>query len=75
MEAVWDWGSKNAGPFTGLRIINFATGEETSIYWKDFKEIMDEQGPDAVMRLASVNRFEIKAIIAEEVRKISEQLK
>lgn len=74
MDAIWLWGLKSAGPYTGLYIVNFATGEKTSIYWQDFKEAMDEGGPTAVMRVAKVEEFQWKEKIAKEILEISRKL-
>ncbi len=73
MDAIWLWGLKNAGPFTGLYIVNFATGEKTNIYWKDFKEAMDSGGAEAVMRIAAehTETFEWNAKIASELLDLS----
>jgi hypothetical protein len=74
MDAIWLWGLKNAGPYTGLYIVNFATGEKTSIYWRDFKEAMDTGGADAVMRVASTEEFTWRECIAEELLDMSRRL-
>jgi len=73
MDAVWMWGQENAGPFTGLRIVNFASGEETSIMYGEFERLM-ELGPDEVMRAASVDRISVKKSIARELVEISKEL-
>jgi len=67
MDAIWMWGLDNAGPLTGIYIVDTATNEKTSIYWKDFLRAMEEGGPDAVMRVASTMQMRIKAKIASEL--------
>ena len=75
MDSIWEWGLDNgAGPFTGMYIVNFATGEKTSIYWKDFKEAMEIEGADAVMRVATVESFEWREQIASELLDMSRRL-
>jgi hypothetical protein len=71
MDSIWLWGLKGAGAYTGLYIVNFATGEKTSIYWRDFKEAMDAGGADAVMRVATVQEFTWKTKIASELLDLS----
>ena len=67
IDAIWMWGEENAGPFTQLRITNFATGEATVIMWKDFEEAMDIGGPDAIMRAASSDVVRVNRKIAREI--------
>ena len=75
VDAIWLWGLDNgAGPFTGLYIVNFASGEKTSIQWKDFKAAMEEGGPDAVIRVASTEYFEWKEAVASELLELSRRL-
>ena len=79
MEEIWLWGLKEgAGPFTGLYIVNFATGEKTSIYWREFKEAMESGGAEAVMRVASdaglTEEFVWKEKIAQEILDLSKRL-
>ena len=45
--------TEHAGPYSWLNISNLATREYTSITWQDFKKVMDEDGPEGVMRMAS----------------------
>ena len=75
IDAIWMWGLKNgAGPFTGLYVVNFATGEKTSMYWKDFKEAMDEGGASEVMRVATVEPFQWQEKLASELLDLSRKL-
>jgi hypothetical protein len=74
MDSIWLWGLQNAGPYTGMYIVNFATGEKTSIYWREFKEAMDSGGAEAVMRVASTEEFIWKEKIAEELLDLSKRL-
>ena len=73
MDAIWMWGQQNAGDFTGLNIINFATREETSIMYGEFERLM-EIGPDEVMRRASVDNFKIKASIVRDILAVAREL-
>jgi len=74
MDAVWLWGLGNAGPFTALYIVNFATGEKTSILWKDFEDAMEEGGVDAVMRVAAVEPVVWRESVARELFELSRKL-
>lgn len=67
------WGQENAGDFTGLRIVNFATGEETSLMYGQFEKLMDI-GPDEVMRKASVVKLTVNKSITRELIAISKEL-
>lgn len=67
MDAIWMWGQKNAGPFTGLYIVNFATREKIEINWNAFEESIERGGPDAVMKAASTKNFRIKKAISKEL--------
>jgi len=73
MDSIWLWGLKNAGPFTGMYIVNFATGEKTNIYWRDFKEAMESGGAEAVMRVAAdrTEIFEWNKKVATELLDLS----
>jgi len=73
MDAIWMWGQQNAGPFTGLYIVNFATREKAQMNWNQFEELMDSGGPDAVMRAAST-KFRIKKAISDELAIIRRKL-
>lgn len=73
MDSVWMWGEENAGPYTGLRIVNFATGEEVSMMYEQFEKLMDI-GPDEIMRHASIEKIEVKKHIAREILAISKEL-
>jgi hypothetical protein len=80
MEAIWMWGLKNAGPMTGMYIVNFATNEKTSIRWSDFLKFMENDDPDGIMRVA--HKFDIKPevnakidrLLAGEILKVAEEL-
>jgi hypothetical protein len=75
MDAIWLWGLDNgAGVYTGLYVVNFASGEKTSILWKDFKAAMDEGGADAVMRVATVEQMVWRESVARELLEISKRL-
>ena len=74
MDAIWMWGLSNAGDYTGLYIVNFATGEKTSIYWKDFKDAMDIGGAEAVMRAASTESMSLGVKVAVELLDLSRRL-
>jgi len=75
MDSIWMWGLDNgAGPFTSLYIVNFATGEKTSVNWKDFKAAMESGGPDAVMRVASTEELVWKEGVARELLDLSRRL-
>lgn len=74
MDAIWLWGLDNAGPFTDLYIVNFASGEKTSILWKDFKDAMEEGGADAVMRVAAVEPVVWRESVAAELLELSRRL-
>jgi hypothetical protein len=73
MDAIWDWGKRYAGDYTGMNIINFATNENTYVLWKQFKELMGSGGYDAIMRAASV-KMRMKRSIASAILKLSRQL-
>jgi hypothetical protein len=72
MDAIWTWGKKNAGEYTGMYIVNFATGEKVNIFWKDFERAADEGGYDAVMRAAKT--FRLKVRVASELLEMSRKL-
>lgn len=75
MDSIWIWGKKNAGPFTWMNITNFATKENTQMSFEDFEKLMAEGGPEAVLRVASLNtpvRMNVK--IARELLALSRQL-
>jgi len=72
LDAIWMWGKQNAGPFTQLNINNLATGEHTEMNYNQFESLMEEQGSDAVMRVAFVRPVRRK-IVAELLR-LSKQI-
>jgi GNAT superfamily N-acetyltransferase len=53
LDAVWTWAEREAGPLTSLFIANLATGETTSMLYKDFVETMNNSGYEGIMRRAS----------------------
>ena len=74
MDIVWSWGRRNAGPYTGLLISNFATGEKTQIMWEQFEKAMEEGGYDAVMRVAKVISNPVRRKVAVELLALSKKL-
>jgi hypothetical protein len=74
MDAVAEWGRREAGPFTGLDITNFATRENTVIRWEDFEKAVDEGGYDAVMRVAGVRRMALRWRVARELLALSKEI-
>jgi len=73
MDAIFMWGQKNAGDFTGLNIVNFATKEEVNIMYGEFERLMDI-GPDEVMRAASVQDIVIKDSVVRELLALSKEI-
>jgi hypothetical protein len=73
MDAIWTWGKKNAGPFTSLNIVNFATHENSQMNFQRFEEIMDQGGAEAVLRVAN-RRVGVKVRIARELLELSKKL-
>lgn len=73
MEEIWLWGLKNAGAYTGMYIVNFATGEKTNVYWNEFKDAMDNDNMEKVLRLGTT-KFKVKKEVAEELLKLSKSL-
>ena len=74
MEAIWALAKKDAGPFSQLYIVNFATKESTQMMYSDFEKTMDSEGADAVMRVAAVRGFSVKDSIARELLEISKEI-
>ena len=74
MDVIWAWGKRNAGPYTGLLISNFATGEKTQIMWEQFEQAVDSGGYEAVMRVAKVISNPIRRKIASELLALSKKL-
>lgn len=75
VEEIWLWGQENAGPFTMMNIINFATGEQIQLPFRTVDEQMEKNGVEGVLRAASIQeRFSIKPAIVRELVRISEEL-
>jgi len=74
MDTIWMWGKQNAGPFTGILISNFATGEKTQLTWENFERAMDEGGYDAVMRVAKTPSAPVRRKVAAELLALSKKL-
>jgi len=74
IEAIWMWGLRKAGDYTGMYIVNFATGEKTSTYWKDFKQAMEIGGASEVMRVATSEPAPLREIVAKELLDLSREL-
>ena len=73
MDAISEWCKKNAGPFTMLHMVNFATRENTEMLYSQFEQLVDEGGYDAVMRVAT-RRFSFRRGVARELLRISREL-
>lgn len=56
LEAIADFARMNLGPYSGMTIVNMATGESNYLLYPDFKALMDEDNVEAVLRAASVER-------------------
>ena len=75
MDAILMWGKKYAGPFTWLNMSNFATRENTQMNYEQFKTLMDDDGADAVLRVASANQhMRIQAKLIRELLAVSQEL-
>jgi len=74
MEAIWLWGMENAGPRTGMYIVNFATNDKMSTYWDKFDEAMNEGGASQVMRVASTTKMRWKEEVARDILALSRRL-
>ena len=53
IEAIWEWGKQNAGAFTLIDVHNLKTHENASLLWQDFKDVVDRDGYDGIMRVAT----------------------
>jgi len=73
MDEIWLWGLKNAGALTGLYIVNFATGEKTNVYWNEFKNAMDNDNIEKVLRVGT-ETFRLKEKVAAELLELSRLL-
>jgi hypothetical protein len=74
MDSIWVFGKENAGPFTMLNIVNFATGEKVEMLFQDFEELMDSGGAEGVLRAASIHRISVKPKIASALVKLAKEL-
>lgn len=74
LDAIWQFGKQNAGPYTAMLIKNFATGESTQTTFSDFEDSMDRGGYEALMRVASVSKMSIRKSIAAELLALSKKL-
>ena len=74
IEAVWMLAKEDAGPFSEIYIVNFATKESVEMKFQQLDELMDSGGAEAVMRAASCKGFSIKKAIAKELLEISKEI-
>lgn len=74
MDSIWIFGKENAGPFTMMNIVNFATGEKVEMLFQNFEELMDENGAEGVLRAASTSRITIKPNIAAALVKLAKEI-
>jgi len=58
LEAIWTHLMGKAGPFTGMRIVNFATHDTVETLYKDFEKSMEQDDYEAVLRRAK--KIELK---------------
>ena len=58
LDAIWTHLMGKAGPFTGMRIVNFATHDTIEMLYKDFEERMEQDDYEAVLRRAT--KIELK---------------
>lgn len=79
IESAWLWGMENAGPFTTMRITNFATNETVEMSFKQLDELMESGGAEAVMRVAkdegTIREAPVQADIAAELREIAKEIR
>lgn len=73
IDSIFEFCKENAGPFTQLNIINFATKEQTAMYFHDFEEKMNDGGYDAVMRVAT-SKFVVRKSVVADLLSISKEL-
>ena len=58
LEAIWEFGMNQAGDYTSMYIVNFATKETVQMLYKDFNELMMEGRENAVLRVA--RKFQLR---------------
>ncbi|MCK9154508.1 MAG: hypothetical protein M0P12_00190 [Paludibacteraceae bacterium] len=73
LDAVFEFAENNLGPFSMLTINNFATKESVDISFGSFKDLMDSDGAEGVLRYGSTIRMNTNVL--KELRKISRVLK
>ena len=74
MDAIRIWGKRNAGPFTWMNIVNFATNENVQMTYEEFEKQMDSGGAEAVLRVAKHASHLTTKKIARELLELSKQL-
>lgn len=72
MDSIFLWGLRNAGPFTNMYIVNFATKEHVRMNWGEFEALMNDVGPEGVMRSAS--RLNISQKVEAKIASITGSL-
>lgn len=73
LDAVWSFLDDYAGPFTGVRIVNFQKGKKVDTNFQEFQNTMAEYGPGSFMRVAS-REIRVKSCIARELLALAREV-
>ena len=72
IDAIYDFGENNLGPFSRMSINNYATKENVEMSFSDFESLMNSDGAEGILRVGSDIR--VNARILRELRKISTEI-
>lgn len=57
IDAIWDFCMSNAGPYTGLLIVNLSTKQQSQMTYKTFLDYMEQGRDDQILRESSFDKL------------------
>lgn len=72
IDAIFDFGEDNLGPFSSLSINNYATRENVSMSFSDFESLMNSDGAEGILRVGSDIR--VNSRVLRELKKIATEI-
>jgi hypothetical protein len=72
IDAIFEFGENNLGPFSRLYINNYATRENVEMSFSEFESLMNTDGAEGILRVGSDIR--VNSRVLRELRRIATEI-
>lgn len=73
IDAIFEFGEDNLGPFSRISVNNYATKENVDMSYSDFVSLLDTDGAEGVLRVGS-DTPRVNSRVLRELRKIATEI-